>query len=163
MQSAGSESVNSFRSGIQGMSDAMNSEMAEVQSAVQSGLSAAASAAQQGAAAIVAAFNSGMERHSPGAIYKAMNDEMQATNYAIYGNQGMLTSSIYSLASGLTNAFNPNLSTNGFNNSLNASAVTGAGGGGNTYYIGAGAFEITVKDMTKNECQGIIVEALEDL
>ena len=163
MQSAGSESVNSFRSGIQGMSDAMASEMSEVQSAISSGLSAAQSAAQQGAAAIVSAFKSGLNQGSPGDIYRAMVAEMGWTNDAIVKNQGMLTNSIYTLANGLTNAFNPNLSTNGFNSSLNTGAVTGAGGGGNTYYIGAGAFEITVKDMTKQECQGIIVEALEEL
>ena len=163
MQSAGSESVNSFRSGIQGMSDAMSSEMSEVQSAISSGLSAAQGAAQQGAAAIVSAFKSGLNQGSPGDIYRAMVAEMGWTNDAIVKNQGMLTNSIYSLANGLTNAFNPNLSTGGFNSNLNTNAVTGAGGGGNTYYIGAGAFEITVKDMTKQECQGIIVEALEDL
>ena len=163
MQSAGSESVNSFRSGIQGMSDAMSSEMSEVQSAISSGLSAAQGAAQQGAAAIVSAFKSGLNQGSPGDIYRAMVAEMGWTNDAIVKNQGMLTGSIYNLANGLTNAFNPNLSTGGFNNSLSAGAVTGAGGGGNTYYIGAGAFEITVKDMTKQECQGIIVEALEEL
>lgn len=163
MQSAGSESVNSFRSGIQGMSDAMSSEMSEVQSAISSGLSAAQGKAQEGAAAIVSAFKSGLNQGSPGDIYRAMVAEMGWTNDAIVKNQGMLTNSIYSLANGLTNAFNPNLSTNGFNSNLNTNAVTGAGGGGNTYYIGAGAFEITVKDMTKQECQGIIVEALEDL
>lgn len=163
MQSAGSESVNSFRSGIQGMSDAMSSEMSEVQSAISSGLSAAQSAAQQGAAAIVSAFKSGLNQGSPGDIYRAMVAEMGWTNDAIIKNQGMLTGSIYNLANGLTNAFNPNLSTGSFNSNLNTNAVTGAGGGRNTYYIGAGAFEITVKDMTKNECQGIIVEALEDL
>lgn len=163
MQSAGSESVNSFRSGIQGMSDAMSSEMSEVQSAISSGLSAAQGAAQQGAAAIVSAFKSGLNQGSPGDIYRAMVAEMGWTNDAIVKNQGMLTNSIYTLANGLTNAFNPNLSTNGFNSSLNTGAVTGAGGGGNTYYIGAGAFEITVKDMTQKEAQGVIVEALESL
>lgn len=163
MQSAGSESVNSFRSGIQGMSDAMSSEMSEVQSAISSGLSAAQGAAQQGAAAIVSAFKSGLNQGSPGDIYRAMVAEMGWTNDAIVKNQGMLTNSIYSLANGLTNAFNPNLSTGGFNSSLNSGAVTGAGGVGNTYYIGAGAFEITVKDMTQKEAQGVIVEALESL
>ena len=163
MQSAGSESVNSFRSGIQGMSDAMSSEMSEVQSAISSGLSAAQGAAQQGAAAIVSAFKSGLNQGSPGDIYRAMVAEMGWTNDAIVKNQGMLTNSIYSLANGLTNAFNPNLSTGGFNSNLNTNAVTGAGGGGNTYYIGAGAFEITVKDMTQKEAQGVIVEALESL
>ena len=162
MQSAGSESVNSFRSGIQGMSDAMSSEMSEVQSAISSGLSAAQSAAQQGAAAIVSAFKSGLNQGSPGDIYRAMVAEMGWTNDAIIGGQGMLTNSIYSLANGLTNAFNPNLSTNGFNSNLSAGAVTGAGGG-NTYYIGEGAFHVVVKDMTQKEAQGIIVEALEDL
>ena len=163
MQSAGSESVNSFRSGIQGMSDAMASEMSEVQSAISSGLSAAQGAAQQGAAAIVSAFKSGLNQGSPGDIYRAMVAEMGWTNDAIVKNQGMLTNSIYTLANGLTNAFNPNLSTNGFNNSLSPGAVTGAGGNQNTYYIGAGAFEITVKDMTQKEAQGVIVEALESL
>lgn len=163
MQSAGSESVNSFRSGIQGMSDAMSSEMSEVQSAISSGLSAAQSAAQQGAAAIVSAFKSGLNQGSPGDIYRAMVAEMGWTNDAIVKNQGMLTNSIYSLANGLTNAFNPNLSTGGFNSNLNAGAVTGAGGGGNTYYIGEGAFHVVVKDMTQKEAQGVIVEALESL
>lgn len=163
MQSAGSESVNSFRSGIQGMSDAMSSEMGEVQSAISSGLSAAQGAAQQGAAAIVSAFKSGLNQGSPGDIYRAMVAEMGWTNDAIVKNQGMLTGSIYNLANGLTNAFNPNLSTGGFNSSLSAGAVTGAGGGGNTYYIGEGAFHVVVKDMTQKEAQGIIVEALEDL
>ena len=163
MQSAGSESVNSFRSGIQGMSDAMSSEMSEVQSAISSGLSAAQGAAQQGAAAIVSAFKSGLNQGSPGDIYRAMVAEMGWTNDAIVKNQGMLTTSIYSLANGLTNAFNPNLSTDGFNSNLNAGAVTGAGGGGNTYYIGEGAFHVVVKDMTQKEAQGVIVEALESL
>lgn len=163
MQSAGSESVNSFRSGIQGMSDAMSSEMSEVQSAISSGLSAAQGAAQQGAAAIVSAFKSGLNQGSPGDIYRAMVAEMGWTNDAIVKNQGMLTNSIYSLANGLTNAFNPNLSTGGFNSSLSAGAVTGAGGGGNTYYIGEGAFHVVVKDMTQKEAQGVIVEALESL
>lgn len=163
MQSAGSESVNSFRSGIQGMSDAMSSEMNEVQSAISSGLSAAQGAAQQGAAAIVSAFKSGLNQGSPGDIYRAMVAEMGWTNDAIIGGQGMLTNSIYSLANGLTNAFNPNLSTNGFNSSLSAGAVTGASGGGNTYYIGEGAFHVVVKDMTQKEAQGVIVEALESL
>ena len=163
MQSAGSESVNSFRSGIQGMSDAMSSEMSEVQSAISSGLSAAQGAAKQGAAAIVSAFKSGLNQGSPGDIYRAMVAEMFWTNDAIVKNQGMLTDSIYSLASGLTSAFNPNLSTGGFNSSLSAGAVTGASGGGNTYYIGEGAFHVVVKDMTQKQAQGVIVEALESL
>lgn len=163
MQSAGSESVNSFRSGIQGMSDAMSSEMSEVQSAISSGLSAAQGAAQQGAAAIVSAFKSGLNQGSPGDIYRAMVAEMAWTNDAIIGGQGMLTNSIYNLANGLTNAFNPNLSTGGFNSNLNQGVVTGAGGSGNTYYIGEGAFHVVVKDMTQKEAQGVIVEALESL
>lgn len=163
MQSAGSESVNSFRSGIQGMSDAMSSEMAEVQSAISSGLSAAQGKAQEGAAAIVSAFKSGLNQGSPGDIYRAMVAEMGWTNDAIVKNQGMLTGSIYNLANSLTGAFNPNLSTSGFNNNLSAGAVTGAGGGGNTYYIGEGAFHVVVKDMTQKEAQGVIVEALESL
>ena len=163
MQSAGSESVNSFRSGIQGMSDAMSSEMSEVQSAISSGLSAAQGAAQQGAAAIVSAFKSGLNQGSPGDIYRAMVAEMGWTNDAIVKNQGMLTNSIYSLANGLTNAFNPNLSTGGFNSNLNTGAVTGAGGSQNTYYIGEGAFHVVVKDLTPKEAQGVIVEALEGL
>lgn len=163
MQSAGSESVNSFRSGIQGMSDAMSSEMSEVQSAISSGLSAAQGAAQQGAAAIVSAFKSGLNQGSPGDIYRAMVAEMGWTNDAIVKNQGMLTNSIYTLANGLTNAFNPNLSTGSFNSNLNTNAVTGAGGSQNTYYIGEGAFHVVVKDMTQKEAQGVIVEALESL
>lgn len=163
MQSAGSESVNSFRSGIQGMSDAMSSEMSEVQSAISSGLSAAQGAAQQGAAAIVSAFKSGLNQGSPGDIYRAMVAEMGWTNDAIIKNQGMLTNSIYSLANGLTNAFNPNLSTGSFNSNLNTNAVTGASGGGNTYYIGKDAFHISVSEMTQKEAQGVIVEALESL
>ena len=163
MQSAGSESVNSFRSGIQGMSDAMSSEMSEVQSAISSGLSAAQGAAQQGAAAIVSAFKSGLNQGSPGDIYRAMVAEMGWTNDAIVKNQGMLTNSIYTLANGLTNAFNPNLSTGGFNSNLNTGAVTGAGGSQNTYYIGEGAFHVVVKDLTPKEAQGVIVEALEGL
>lgn len=163
MQSAGSESVNSFRSGIQGMSDAMSSEMSEVQSAINSGLSAAQGAAQQGAAAIVSAFKSGLNQGSPGDIYRAMVAEMGWTNDGIVKNQGMLTNSIYRLANALTNAFNPSLSTGEFNSSLSAGAVTGASGGGNTYYIGEGAFHVVVKDMTQKEAQGVIVEALESL
>ena len=162
MQSAGSDSVNSFRSGIGGMSDAMNSEMSEVQSAIDSGISAAQSKIQSGAAAIVAAFKSGLNQGSPGDIYRAMVAEMGWTNDAIVGNQEMLTGSMYNLATGLTNAFNPNLST-GFNSNLNQNAITGASGGGNTYYIGEGAFHVVVKDMTKKEAQGVIVEALESL
>jgi hypothetical protein len=162
MQSAGSDSVNSFRTGIQGMSDAMNSEMSEVQSAIDSGLSAAQSKVQSGAAAIVEAFKKGLNQGSPGDIYRAMVAEMGWTNDAIVGNQEMLTGSMYNLASGLTNAFNPNLST-GFNSNLNTNAVTGASGGGNTYYIGEGAFHVVVKDMTRKECQSVIVEALETL
>ena len=163
MQSAGSESVNSFRSGIQGMSDAMNSEMGEVQSAIDSGLSAAQGKIKDGAAAIVSAFKSGLNQGSPGDIYRAMVAEMGWTNDAIVKNQGMLTGSIYNLANSLTDAFNPNLSTGGFNSNLNTNAVTGAGGGGNTYYIGEGAFHVVVKDMTQKEAQGVIVEALESL
>lgn len=163
MQSAGSESVNSFRSGIQGMSDAMSSEMSEVQSAISSGLSAAQGKAQEGAAAIVSAFKSGLNQGSPGDIYRAMVAEMGWTNDAIVKNQGMLTNSIYSLANGLTNAFNPSLSTGGFNSNLNTNAVTGAGGSQNTYYIGEGAFHVVVKDLTPKEAQGVIVEALEGL
>ena len=89
--------------------------------------------------------------------------EMGWTNDAIVKNQGMLTNSIYSLANGLTNAFNPNLSTGGFNSNLNTGAVTGAGGSQNTYYIGEGAFHVVVKDLTPKEAQGVIVEALEGL
>ena len=163
MQSAGSESVNSFRSGIQGMSDAMSSEMGEVQSAIDSGLSAAQGKIKDGAAAIVSAFKSGLNQGSPGDIYRAMVAEMGWTNDAIVKNQGMLTGSIYNLANSLTDAFNPNLSTGGFNSNLNTNAVTGAGGGGNTYYIGEGAFHVVVKDMTQKEAQGVIVEALESL
>ena len=89
MQSAGSESVNSFRSGIQGMSDAMSSEMGEVQSAIDSGLSAAQGKIKDGAAAIVSAFKSGLNQGSPGDIYRAMVAEMGWTNDAIVKNQGI--------------------------------------------------------------------------
>ena len=34
---------------------------------------------------------------------------------------------------------------------------------GNTYYVGEGAFHITVSQMTTKECKGIVLEALESL
>ena len=163
MQSAGSDAVNSFRSGIQGMSDAMSSEMNEVQSAIQSGLDAAKTKASSGASEIVAAFKSGAGIASPGYMYWAMHGEMGFINDILNSSASPLSQSAYNLANKLTGAFNPNLSTDGFNNGLSAGAVTGAGGGGNTYYIGENAFSITVKDLTPQECKGIIVEALESL
>lgn len=163
MQSAGSDAVNSFRSGIQGMSDAMSSEMNEVQSAIQSGLDAAKQKASSGASEIVAAFKSGAGIASPGYMYWAMHGEMGFINDILNSSASPLSQSAYNLANKLTGAFNPNLSTDGFNNGLSAGAVTGAGGGGNTYYIGEGAFHVVVKDMTQKEAQGVIVEALESL
>jgi hypothetical protein len=35
--------------------------------------------------------------------------------------------------------------------------------GGNTYYIGEGAFSIHVSDMTDQECKSVILQALESL
>lgn len=163
MQSAGSDAVNSFRSGIQGMSDAMSSEMNEVQSAIQSGLDAAKQKASSGASEIVAAFKSGAGIASPGYMYWAMHGEMGFINDILNSSASPLSQSAYNLANKMTGAFNPNLSTGGFNSGLSAGAVTGAGGGGNTYYIGEGAFHVVVKDMTQKEAQGIIVEALESL
>lgn len=163
MQSAGSDAVNSFRSGIQGMSDAMSSEMNEVQSAIQSGLDAAKQKASSGASEIVAAFKSGAGIASPGYMYWAMHGEMGFINDILNSSASPLSQSAYNLANKMTGAFNPNLSTDGFNNGLSAGAVTGAGGGGNTYYIGEGAFHVVVKDMTQKEAQGVIVEALESL
>ena len=160
MQSAGSDSVNSFRSGIGGMSDAMSSEMAEVQSAIDSGLSAAKSKASSGAAEIVAAFKSGAGIASPGYMYWAMHGEMGLINDILSSSASPLSQASYNLGSKISDNFNPNM---GFNTSLNGNAISGNVGGGNTYYIGAGAFEITVKDMTKKEAQGVIVEALESL
>jgi di/tripeptidase len=162
MQSAGSDSVNSFRSGIEGMSDAMTNEMQQVTQAVQSGLDAAKQKASAGAAEIVQAFKNGSGINSPGYMYWAMFDEMGLINKILNTSASLLSQSAYTLGNKLTNAFNPNLST-GFNSNLNTNAVNGASGGGNTYYIGEGAFQVVVKDMTKKEAQGVIVEALESL
>jgi hypothetical protein len=162
MQSAGSDSVNSFRSGIEGMSDAMTNEMQQVTQAVQSGLDAAKQKASAGAAEIVQAFKNGSGINSPGYMYWAMFDEMGLINKILNTAASTLSQSAYTLGNKLTNAFNPNLSA-GFNSNLNTNAVNGASGGGNTYYIGEGAFHVVVKDMTKKEAQGVIVEALESL
>jgi hypothetical protein len=162
MQSAGSDSVNSFRSGIEGMSDAMSDEMGQVSQAVQSGLDAAKQKASSGAAEIVQAFKNGAGINSPGYMYWAMFDEMGLINNILSTSASPLSQSAYTLGNKLTNAFNPNLST-GFNSNLNSGAISGASGGGNTYYIGEGAFHVVVKDMTKKEAQGVIVEALESL
>ena len=37
------------------------------------------------------------------------------------------------------------------------------GASGNTYYIGEGAFNIHVSDMTDQECKSVILQALESL
>ena len=95
-------------------------------------------------------------------MYWAMHGEMGFINDILSSSASPLSQSAYTLGNKLTSAFNPNLST-GFNSNLNTNAVNGAYGGGNTYYIGEGAFHVVVKDMTKKEAQGVIVEALESL
>jgi hypothetical protein len=95
-------------------------------------------------------------------MYWAMFDEMGLINKILSTSASLLSQSAYTLGNKLTNAFNPNLST-GFNSNLNSGAISGASGGGNTYYIGEGAFNVVVKDMTRKECQSVIVEALETL
>ena len=172
MGNVATNATNAFRDNFK-LADIASNEMNYAVQAIQNGSGALADAARKAAQDAVAAAKDGADSHSPGAIAR-----MWGTEFGVYSPQKIMEG-----AKALVNAARnvsrmvvgawtqPNL---GFTSSMdllsNAHAMNTAytnpqlnNGGGNTYYIGEGAFSVHVSQMTTQECKGVILEALDSL
>lgn len=171
LASAASTASQSFRDNFK-LGEAAAAEMNYAVQAVQNGSGALASAAAEAARKAYEAAKNANHSGSPGDIARLFGNEIGTfAPYLINKNSPALYSAIGQAASRAATAFGtPTLSTEvatAFTSpeSLNTEYTpTGnANTGSVAYYIQKGAFEIVVKDMTRKEAQGVIIEALETL
>ena len=158
-QAVAAEAVTSFQSGLTGMAAAVSTEMQNVVNAFHNAKSSVAAAAREVGDAALQAFRSAYNPGSPGDYSKAIDAEMGYVNQSILSSNSMLSRSMYALGSSMLTAFK---STD--YGGLNSKYIGASGeGAGNTYYIGEGAFNIHVSEMTDQECKSVIIQALESL
>ena len=158
-QAVAAEAVTSFQSGLTGMAAAVSTEMQNVVNAFHNAKSSVAAAAREVGDAALQAFKSAYNPGSPGDYSKAIDAEMGYVNQSILNSNSMLSRSMYALGSSMLTAFK-STSYDGLNSKYIGAAGEGAG---NTYYIGEGAFNIHVSEMTDQECKSVILQALESL
>ena len=172
MGNVASNATNAFRDNFK-LADIASQEMNYAVQAIQNGSGALADAARQAAQQAVQAAKDGAQAHSPGAVAR-----MWGTEFGVYSPQKImegasaLVNAARNVSQMVVNAWNqPNL---GFTSNLdlltNANAMNTAytnpqleDAGGNTYYIGEGAFSIHVSQMTDQECKGVILQALDSI
>ena len=158
-QAVAAEAVTSFQSGLTGMAAAVSTEMQNVVNAFHNAKGSVAAAAREVGDAALQAFKSAYNPGSPGDYSKAIDAEMGYVNQSILNSNSMLSRSMYALGSSMLTAFK-STSYDGLNSKYIGAAGEGAG---NTYYIGEGAFNIHVSEMTDQECKSVILQALESL
>ena len=158
-QAVASEAVTSFQSGLTGMAAAVSTEMQNVVNAFNNSKSSVAAAAREVGDAALQAFKSAYNPGSPGDYSKAIDAEMGYVRQSILNSNSILSRSMYALGVSMLNAFK-STSYGGLNTQYTGASGEGTG---NTYYIGEGAFNIHVSEMTDEQCKGVIVQALESL
>lgn len=158
-QAVAAEAVTSFQSGLTGMAAAVSTEMQNVVNAFHNAKGSVAAAAREVGDAALQAFKSAYNPGSPGDYSKAIDAEMGYVNQSILNSNSMLSRSMYALGSSMLTAFK-STDYGGLNSKYTGAAGEGAG---NTYYIGEGAFNIHVSEMTDQECKSVIIQALESL
>lgn len=172
MTNVANNATNAFRDSFK-LADIASQEMNYAVQAINNGSGALADAARRAAEQAVAAAKQGADSHSPGAIAR-----MWGTEFGVYSPQKImegataLVNAARNVSRMVVSAWNqPNL---GFTTSADLLSNIGAmntpyvnpglgNNEGNTYYIGEGAFNIHVSEMTDQECKSVILQALESL
>jgi len=172
MGNVASNATNSFRDNLK-LADIASQEMNYAVQAINNGSGALAQAAADAARKAVEAAKGAAGVGSPGYIARMWGKEIGGYSPQLI-IQGMrsLVSAMRTASTSAVNAFGqPNLgftissdllnNRTAMNSLYNTPQLEGAGG--NTYYIGEGAFNIHVSDMTDQECKSVILQALESL
>ena len=171
MSSVASNATNAFRDSFK-LADIASQEMNYAVQAVNNGAGALADAARRAAEQAVEAARQGADAHSPGAIARMWGQEIgeYSPQLILQGMRTLVSTMKTASVKAVTAWGQPTL---GFNtaNLLNKTGAMNTqytnppleNSGGNTYYIGEGAFSIHVSDMTDQECKSVILQALESL
>ena len=172
MGNVASNATNAFRDNLK-LADIASQEMDYAVQAINNKSGALYEAARNAAQQAVQGGRDGAQSHSPGAFARMWGKEVgEYSPYLIGRNAPKLYNAMKTAASNAVNQFGtPNLGfTTGadlLNNlgamNTNYPTIQPEEGQGNTYYIGEGAFNIHVSDMTDQECKSVILQALESL
>ena len=171
MGNVASSAVNAFRDNLK-LADIASAEMNNAVAAINNGSGALAQAAADAARKAVEAAKSAAQVHSPGIIARMWGKEFGVYSpQKIYEGASNLIRAAATVSQNVVRAVGqPNLGFNmgtnllGSMKSLNMNYALPEGtGAGNTYYIGEGAFNISVSSMTDQECKSVIIQALESL
>ena len=172
MGNVASNATNSFRDNLK-LADIASQEMDYAVQAINNKSGALYEAARNAAQQAVQGGRDGAQSHSPGAFARMWGREVGEYSPSLIGrNAPKLYNAMKTAASNAVNQFGtPNLGfTTGadlLNNlgamNTNYPTIQSDEGQGNTYYIGEGAFNIHVSDMTDQECKSVILQALESL
>ncbi len=172
----GSSVTGGFKSALK-LADAMKTEMSYVKQAVENGLAEAKRAAEGGAKDIVAAFESGYNKGSPGDMAWDMHDEMRyVTDFIISeGKKAVIASK--KLGQSLVTAFGSpqlNIGLNSLPNNLNMAYIgslqtmlsTAPNSSDNRpveIHIHEGAVQLDARNLTTKESKQVMINALEGL
>ena len=172
MGNVASNATNAFRDNLK-LADIASQEMDYAVQAINNKSGALYEAARNAAQQAVQGGRDGAQSHSPGAFARMWGREVGEYSPSLIGrNAPKLYNAMKTAASNAVNQFGtPNLGfTTGadlLNNlgamNTNYPTIQSDEGQGNTYYIGEGAFNIHVSDMTDQECKSVILQALESL
>ena len=171
MGNVASSATNAFRDNLK-LADIASQEMNYAVQAINNGSGALAQAAADAASKAVQAAKDAAGQHSPGYIARAWGKEFgEYSPQKIYQGAANLINAARVVSQNVVRAFGqPTLgfgTNTGLLNGLKSLSIDYATpqleGGGNTYYIGEGAFNIHVSEMTDQECKSVILQALESL
>ena len=172
MAAVASNATNAFRDNLK-LADIAAAEMNYAVQAINNGSGALAAAAADAARKAVEAAKNEAGQHSPGHIARAWGKEIgEYSPQKIMQGLPSLLATMRTASSDAVRAWGtPSIgfddNTGLLNNIKSMNGVYAApqleGAGGNTYYIGEGAFNIHVSDMTTRECQSVILQALDSL
>ena len=172
MGNVASNATNSFRDNLK-LADIASQEMDYAVQAINNKSGALYEAAKNAAQQAVQGGRAGAQTGSPGAFARMWGKEVgDYSPYLIGKNAPKLYTAMKNAASNAVNSFGHlNLGFGGGSDLLNKLPAMNTGyttpqngdATGNTYYIGEGAFNIHVSDMTDQECKSVILQALESL
>ena len=172
MGNVASNATNSFRDNLK-LADIASQEMDYAVQAINNKSGALYEAARNAAQQAVQGGKDGAQTGSPGAFARMWGREVGEYSPSLIGrNAPKLYNAMKTAASNAVNQFgtlNLGFTTGAdlLNNlgamNTNYPTIQSEEGQGNTYYIGEGAFNIHVSDMTDQECKSVILQALESL
>lgn len=163
------------------LADAMSTEMNYVVQAVNNGISSAKQAAESGAQDVVAAFKSGIETGSPGAMAWATYDEMGYIRDFIVSEGKHVVTAAKRLGQNIVTGFgDPSLNIGGLTDPLTSgqfnmgslgimetmlsTAPNTAGIGQNVeIHVHEGAVQLDARNLTTRESKQVMINALEGL